>query len=332
MYLIKCWIEHPVNKLDKTFDYMHNETIITGVRVIVDFNNRKLIGFVDSCEKIDNLIKLEEDLGYKLKPIEKILDKESLITKELFKLGKWMAKDTLSPTIACYQTMLPNKIKPSSNKEKLVYIKMVKINDNKEKLTIKQQAAFDYVKENGPISLTDLNKAFPNMSRALIKKNVIDVYEVLKSGSLKLNEVEKEEFLDLTTYQKEAMDKIVNSDKQTILLHGITGSGKTEIYLHLAKKIIEEGKQVLFLVPEISLTPLMVKRVRSRFLDDVAIYHSNLSSQEKYEQYRTVLKNKVKVVVGTRSAIFMPFSNLGLIILDEEHDLSYKQENTPIYH
>ena len=147
MYLIKCWIEHPVNKLDKTFDYMHNETIITGVRVIVDFNNRKLIGFVDSCEKIDNLIKLEEDLGYKLKPIEKILDKESLITKELFKLGKWMAKDTLSPTIACYQTMLPNKIKPSSNKEKLVYIKMVKINDNKEKLTIKQQAAFDYVKK-----------------------------------------------------------------------------------------------------------------------------------------------------------------------------------------
>lgn len=332
MYLIRCWIEHPVNKLDKTFDYMHNETIITGVRVIVDFNNRKLIGFVDSCEKIENLIKLEEDLGYKLKPIEKILDKESLITKELFKLGKWMAKDTLSPTIACYQTMLPNKIKPSSNKEKLVYIKMVKANDNIEKLTIKQQAAFDYVNENGPLSLNDLNKAFPNMSRALIKKNVIDVYEVLKSGSLKLKEVQKEEFLDLTTYQKEAMDKIVNSDKQTILLHGITGSGKTEIYLHLAKKIIEEGKQVLFLVPEISLTPLMVKRVRSRFLDDVAIYHSNLSSQEKYEQYRKVLKNKVKVVVGTRSAIFMPFSNLGLIILDEEHDLSYKQENTPIYH
>lgn len=332
MYLIKCWIEHPVNKLDKTFDYMHNETIITGVRVIVDFNNRKLIGFVDSCEKIDNLIKLEENLGYKLKPIEKILDKESLITKELFKLGKWMAKDTLSPTIACYQTMLPNKVKPTSNKEKLIYIKMVKVNDNKEKLTIKQQAAYDYIKENGPISLTDLNKAFPNMSRALINKKVIDVYEVLKSGSLKLKEVQKEEFLDLTTYQKEAMDKIVNSEEQTILLHGITGSGKTEIYLHLAKKIIEEGKQVLFLVPEISLTPLMVKRVRSRFLDDVAIYHSNLSSQEKYEQYRKVLKNEVKVVVGTRSAIFMPFNNLGLIILDEEHDLSYKQENTPIYH
>ncbi len=332
MYLIKCWIEHPVNKLDKTFDYMHNEAIITGVRVIVDFNNKKLIGFVDSCEKIENLIKLEEDLGYKLKPIEKILDKESLITKELFKLGKWMAKDTLSPTIACYQTMLPNKVKPTSNKEKLIYIKMVKVNDNKEKLTIKQQAAYDYIKENGPISLTDLNKAFPNMSRALINKKVIDVYEVLKSGSLKLKEVQKEEFLDLTTYQKEAMDKIVNSEEQTILLHGITGSGKTEIYLHLAKKIIEEGKQVLFLVPEISLTPLMVKRVRSRFLDDVAIYHSNLSSQEKYEQYRKVLKNEVKVVVGTRSAIFMPFNNLGLIILDEEHDLSYKQENTPIYH
>ena len=128
------------------------------------------------------------------------------------------------------------------------------------------------------------------------------------------------------------MDKIVESNKQVVLLHGITGSGKTEIYLQLARKIINGGKQVLFLVPEISLTPQMVERVKSRFFDDVAIYHSGLNAQEKYEEYQKVFNNEVKIVVGTRSAIFMPFNSLGLIIMDEEHDLSYKQDNSPSYH
>ncbi len=332
MYLVECWIEHPVNKLDKTFTYIFEDRIITGVRVVVDFNNRELIGFVESCSEVKDLFSLEIELGYKLKPIKKVLDTESLITKELHDLGKWMAKDTISPTIACFQTMLPNKVKPSSNNQKLVYVKMVKVNDNISDLTDKQRSAYNYLKVNGPMTLTMLNKSYPNMSKPLINKNVIDVYEVLKSGSLKLKEVKQEEFLKLTSYQEEAMKKIICSDKRTILLHGVTGSGKTEIYLQLARKIINDGKQVLFLVPEISLTPQMVKRVRSRFLDDVAIYHSNLSSQEKYEQYKRVLNNEVKVVVGTRSAVFMPFSNLGLIILDEEHDLSYKQDKSPSYH
>ena len=119
---------------------------------------------------------------------------------------------------------------------------------------------------------------------------------------------------------------------RVFLLHGVTGSGKTEVFLRLASKEIEKGKQVLLLVPEISLTPQMVKRVKQRFGAHVAIYHSGLNAQEKYEQYQLVKEHKVQIVVGTRSAVFMPFDRLGLIVMDEEHDTSYKQDSTPRYH
>ena len=116
------------------------------------------------------------------------------------------------------------------------------------------------------------------------------------------------------------------------LLKGVTGSGKTEVYLQLAQKQLEEGRQVLFLVPEIGLTPMMIERVRKRFGSYLAVYHSGLNAQEKYEQYRLVKEGKAGIVVGTRSAVFLPFENLGLIIMDEEHDGSYKQDKEPAYH
>src|SRR5699024_7393201 len=143
----------------------------------------------------------------------------------------------------------------------------------------------------------------------------------------------------------EEVSVVLNKDQQYViqsvqdtlkasifLLHGVTGSGKTEVFLQLAQNTIEKGLQVVILVPEISLTPQMVKRVTKRFGSHVAIYHSGLNAQEKYEQYQLVKQHKVQIVVGTRSAIFMPFDHLGLIILDEEHDSSYKQDASPRYH
>ena len=122
--------------------------------------------------------------------------------------------------------------------------------------------------------------------------------------------------LKLTELQSQAKHQIEQSQKQVVLLHGVTGSGKTEIYLQMAREVIEKGRQVLILVPEISLTPQMVKRVKERFGSDVAIYHSGLNDQEKYEQYQLIRHREVSVVVGTRSAVFMPFDNLGLIVMD----------------
>jgi primosomal protein N' (replication factor Y) len=117
-----------------------------------------------------------------------------------------------------------------------------------------------------------------------------------------------------------AMQEILTSQDDVYLLHGTTGSGKTEVYLQLAAKALAEGRQVLILVPEISLTPQMIERVASRFGSSLAIYHSGLNAQQKYEQYRKVMTGKAEVVVGTRSAVFLPFHDLGLIVMDEEQD------------
>ena len=149
-----------------------------------------------------------------------------------------------------------------------------------------------------------------------------------------LTEIEQKSSLQLTGAQQIAFDSIeqaLNTPK-TFLLHGITGSGKTEIYLQTIDQVLKQGKEAIMLVPEISLTPQMTIRFKERFGDQVAVLHSGLSAGEKYDEWRKIQRAEVKVVVGARSAIFAPFQNLGLIILDEEHESSYKQDDSPRYH
>ncbi|WP_142826597.1 primosomal protein N' [Planococcus soli] len=149
-----------------------------------------------------------------------------------------------------------------------------------------------------------------------------------------LTAIEQKSSLKLTGAQQLAFDSIesaLNTPK-TFLLHGITGSGKTEIYLQTIDQVLKQGKEAIMLVPEISLTPQMTIRFKERFGDQVAVLHSGLSAGEKYDEWRKIQRAEVKVVVGARSAIFAPFQNLGLIILDEEHESSYKQDDSPRYH
>jgi primosomal protein N' (replication factor Y) len=142
--------------------------------------------------------------------------------------------------------------------------------------------------------------------------------------------------LTLTEAQEQAIDPILtsiqNNTHHVFLLYGVTGSGKTEIYLQSIQDVINRGKEAIVLVPEISLTPQMVNRFKGRFGDLVAVMHSGLSTGEKYDEWRKIQRKEVKVVVGARSAIFAPFENLGIIIIDEEHETSYKQEEMPRYH
>ena len=146
----------------------------------------------------------------------------------------------------------------------------------------------------------------------------------------------QDQCLVLTDHQQAAIDPVKLAIKENrnenFLLYGVTGSGKTEIYLQSIKAIVDKGKEAIVLVPEISLTPMMVTRFKRRFGDLVAVLHSGLSHGEKYDEWRKILRGEVKVVVGARSAVFAPFTNLGLIIIDEEHEGSYKQEETPRYH
>ena len=150
------------------------------------------------------------------------------------------------------------------------------------------------------------------------------------------HEFQADATLPLTEEQRGAMGPIERAidekRNETFLLYGVTGSGKTEIYLQSIKRIVDEGKEAIVLVPEISLTPMMVTRFKRRFGDLVAVLHSGLSTGEKYDEWRKIQRGEVKVVVGARSAVFAPFKNIGLIIIDEEHEGGYKQEETPRYH
>ncbi|MBB5178950.1 primosomal protein N' (replication factor Y) [Planomicrobium koreense] len=170
---------------------------------------------------------------------------------------------------------------------------------------------------------------------SLAEKGAAEIHnEELYRDPKLLSDIEKKPNLQLTEAQQAAYDAIdaaLNTPK-TFLLHGITGSGKTEIYLQTIEETLKAGKEAIMLVPEISLTPQMTLRFKERFGDLVAVLHSGLSAGEKYDEWRKIQRAEVKVVVGARSAIFAPFRNLGLIILDEEHESSYKQDDSPRYH
>ncbi|WP_272511487.1 primosomal protein N' [Bacillus altitudinis] len=173
--------------------------------------------------------------------------------------------------------------------------------------------------------------------KALIQEGLLtESYEEIYRDPYRDREFTPSTPLDLTTEQAEAAKPIhqaVSDDKhETFLLHGVTGSGKTEIYLQTIDHVLQKGKEAIVLVPEISLTPQMVQRFKERFGSNVAVLHSGLSTGEKYDEWRKIHRKEVKLVVGARSAVFAPFENLGMVIIDEEHESSYKQEEMPRYH
>lgn len=332
MELIEVWIEHPVRSLDRTYTYWYDTPLPCGVRVEVSFNHRQLIGFVEEgCHTDQTLEEVEKEKGFELQKIGNVLDGEPLITPELHDLALWMRDETLSSAIACFQAMLPAKIKPAGNRAAVVSEKWVRITQNGAELTPKELLAYEAVANAKEMRYSDLRKEFPNQAHNLVTKGVVELFSRERQAAPSAGTASARPY-PLTREQQEAVDAINHSDDEVYLIYGVTGSGKTEVYLELAQQALAEGKQVLFLVPEISLTPQMISRVHSRFGNDLAVYHSALNAQEKYEQYRKVMSGKASIVVGTRSAVFLPFTNLGLIVLDEEQDSSYKQENQPAYH
>ncbi len=297
-----------------------------GMRVIIDMNNRKMVGFVDEVYEAN-----ETDFKFKLKSVLGVVDEVPVINEELTELAHHMAYTTVSPLISCLQAILPNKLRPTSTSKKPVFERVLvatgKVLDD---LTPKQLSFIENFSNKNEITIKEARK-FYSSYRILIDRGYYK--EIEREVVYDNKDIEKVlPSYDLTNDQRAVVDGVVFNQAHTYLIHGVTGSGKTEVYLTLAEKALNEGKQVLFLVPEISLTPQMIERVSLRFGEDVAIYHSGLNDQEKYEQYIRINNHETSIVVGTRSASFLPFDNLGLIIMDEEHDTSYKQDNTPTYH
>ena len=189
-----------------------------------------------------------------------------------------------------------------------------------------------------------LKSIIENGSVKVVSSNVSSITSLANKGLIKTisrevyryndNTIENKHTVFLNEEQSKVVKEVIDNlnTNNTYLLKGVTGSGKTEVYMHIIKEVIDRGMQAIMLVPEISLTPQIVSRFRQRFNDEVAVLHSGLSDGERYDEYRKIKKGLVKIVVGARSAIFSPFQNLGVIIIDEEQVTSYKQENNPKYH
>lgn len=330
MKIAQVYIEYNNMAVDQSYSYLCGEfDVSVGVRVHVEFAHRVIVGFVYEVKEVS-----EEEFAqipYKLNKILDVIDEKPLINQELFHLANYMSKTCVAPLISCFQAMLPSKLKPKSTAHKIKKETWVVFDSFIEMKKDKQIEAMEYISIKKEVRRTEFNKMFKAQLNTLIKKEAVHLEE--REAIADFEGVYEDQVLSLNEMQQNALAQMQEHQGfHVYLLHGVTGSGKSEVFLQMAEGCLQQGKQVLFLVPEISLTPQMVARVKARFSNEVAIYHSSLNNQEKYEQYKLVVEKKVSIVVGTRSAIFMPFDHLGLIILDEEHDQSYKQDSTPKYH
>lgn len=324
---INVLVELKIRSIDRLFTYnvpVHlHEKIKIGVRVKVPFANQKLEGFV---------VSFAENSEYELKDIDEVVDEEIILTEELFLLGDYLKEKTLCTLISAYQAMLPKALKASykSNVNKKYVSKIRIINHQYENLTEKDRLIIEEIK-NGNNLKVELNKISSYSVKKLLEKEVlkeekIETYRLYESSD---NTYIKHK---LNEEQEIAVKTVIDGNDQVYLLHGVTGSGKTEVYLHLIKYYLSINKTAIMLVPEISLTPQMVSRFKNFFQEKIAVFHSRLSEGEKYDEYRRIRRGEVNIVIGTRSAIFTPLNDIGVIIIDEEHTTSYKQDNNPKYH
>ena len=324
-------VEISNKNVDRIFEYNvpdeFTSLIKVGIRVLVPFGRQELEGFVLE-------IKSEKGTDKELKDIINIVDSDIVLNDELLELGKWMKEDTISTLISCYQVMLPKALKAKNGSNvSIKFDTYYRINENieLEKLNASQEKIINYVREKGIALRKDLLEISSGSLNTLIKKNYL-VEE--KKEHYRLEYADKKIVKkELTPLQQKCVDTVTGNSPKTYLLYGVTGSGKTETYMEMIDFYLKQGKTSIVLVPEISLTPQMVNRFRERFGDKIAALHSALSDGEKYDEWRRICRGEASIVIGARSAIFAPLSNIGIIIVDEEHSESYKQSDpAPRYH
>lgn len=314
-------------EVDKTFDYSSDEDYPVGSRVKVPFGKHVVEGFVvGTKEKTDvktkNIISNEDDFVP--------------LTAEAVALAEYLKKYKNLRLIDSIRLCVPSQLRggkagilsksflesaiPSRDAEKSV-----------SKNAPKQLAVLERLKRGGEFESV-LNREYGYSAvQALLKKGLIAKKTVRKQRIPYKNLKEERTGFTLTTEQSKAVVGIENSDKDVILIHGVTGSGKTEIYLKLIENTLKRGKTAIMLVPEISLTPQMLSIFRARFEDSVGVLHSGLSVGERFDEWLRLLNGEAKVALGARSAIFAPVRDVGIIIIDEEHDGSYVSESNPRY-
>ena len=336
MLIVETLIEYASHSLNRPFSYVYkgNKNIEKGYRVLIDFNHREIVGYVLNVNKTDKTIEqLEDELGFHIDEIKDVLDSSPLLNEDLLELADQVSSYYLAPKISVLQTMLPPSLSPrrsSLKAPKIAYDQYLRvIDDDEDGLTGKQIEILRFINREGKVLKREIKS--PSIINKLIEYQRIEIV-LEEKRRLAIPDYTYEKPPRLTDEQKAVIDEFNNSHDDVYLLEGVTGSGKTEVYLSLSEEALKNGKSVLMLVPEISLTPMMMEYFIKRFNNDVAILHSELTPAEKYDEYRKIAKGDCRVVIGARSAIFAPLSNIGLIILDEEHVESYKQDVVPFYH
>lgn len=324
------------SEVDRVFDYAIDDfpDAKEGFRVMVPFGRMNIEGYI---------VQLKDRTDCppeKLKKIASVLDPYPVINEELMQVCRFMVDKYHLRMVDVLRLCLPSQMRTGKVKE--LTIKIAAVSDEyKDKDTsefirpsaVAQMEIYNHLLQSGPLPVTELCKEFSASAlRNLISRGIVVAKEEGRMRTPYIgDDDDKQPPYELTEQQSAALKKIQSFSNETILLHGVTGSGKTEVYMRCISDVLKDNKTAMMLVPEISLTPQVLRTFRTRFGRNVAILHSGLSAGERFDEWRRILSGDAKVVVGARSAVFAPVRNLGIIIIDEEHDPSYVSESNPRY-
>lgn len=338
--LLQVMIEYGVMALNSPFTYAYSGPVklVKGLRVQVPFGkgSHLSIGFIveDPKEVEGTLDEYNLKNKIKIKEISRLIDERPIINGELLELAKKASDYYLCPFIEMLKTMLPPSLRPDSvflTKPKLAqeyYFLTEKEYDENELDNYEKKVLLRF-KEN-PQGLLKSSISSKITLTKLINKGLVEARSAVKERKVEIEGASAADH-DLNSEQEKAYETIISSADRKFLLQGVTGSGKTEVYIKLIQHYLSQNQGCLVLVPEISLTDRMISLFKTLFGDQVALLHSGLSDGQKYSEYLRIASGEAKVVVGARSAVFAPVACLGLIILDEEHVESYKQDVMPFY-
>ena len=323
------------SEVDKVFEYKIPQSfrVFLGSRVLVPFGGKTTTGIV---------IDIKDECEYnpeKVKEIISVLDEKPALTKETLALCEFIRKKCFVTRALALRLFLPSEMRKGKVRELFDLYYGVKEGVNVSEAistlrssAVKQRELLEYLEKVKEQKSSFLNEEFGSSAvKGAEKKGFIYSFKVKRNRTpyTELNREKKQ--INLTKMQRFAIESIEETPKTTTLIFGVTGSGKTEIYLELIDKTIKSGKTAIMLVPEISLTPQMLTQLRRRFGENAAILHSGLSAGERFDEWWRIRTGEAKIVIGARSAVFAPVENLGLIVIDEEHDGSYSSESSPRY-
>ena len=319
-------IDQDARALDKIFEYIipDNLNVGEGDRVLLPFSNRIVQAFV---------VKVKDNCEYdksKLKKIVSKVDEQRVVKPEMLELMKFMAKKNHLTLASILRLFIPAEMREGKVKELFHTFVVLENEDVSLSKSAKKQAELlEYLKDVKRDSLTNLLKNFgASAVNGLLEKGAVrKEKQEIKRTPFVMSQSDKS--VKLNYSQQNAIEKI--KEDKTYLLHGVTGSGKTEVYMNLIERVLERGKNAIMLVPEISLTPQIMSNFKARFGENVALLHSGLSAGEKFDEWKRLFSGEARIAIGARSAIFAPLENLGIIIIDEEHEQSYISESNPRY-